>query len=302
VGTPVASVYRGEGIEMLTVLAPAKINLTLEVLGKRPDGFHEIRSIIQTIDLCDRLDFQPSENVSIKSDMADWTAGESLVSKAVNLIQQVIGYSKGVTIEVKKRIPLLSGLGGDSSDASAVLRGLNQLWELNLSLERLLELARQLGSDVSLFLYGGTALVEGRGEIITPLVPLPHHWVVLAVPPMPRLPGKTKQLYDSLRVNHYTDGQITQKLIEELKHGKGFDSSLIFNTFENVAFTKFPGLDVAREHFKKISNTDVHLAGSGPALFSLVGNRNRAEEICTLLQNQRLEPYLTETLVEIVKI
>jgi 4-diphosphocytidyl-2-C-methyl-D-erythritol kinase len=298
----VACVRRGEKIEMLTVLAPAKINLTLEVLGKRPDGFHEIRSIIQTIDLCDRLDFQPGEDISIKSDMPDWTAEESLVSKTVSLLQQATGYSKGVTIEVKKRIPLQSGLGGDSSDASAVLRGLNQLWELNLSRERLLELARQLGSDVSFFLYGSTTLVEGRGEIITPLPPLLHQWVVLAVPPVPRLPGKTKQLYDSLGANHYTDGQITQRMVEELKAGREFDSSLLFNTFENIAFTKFPGLDVAREHFKKISNTDVHLAGSGPALFSLVGNRNRAEEICTLLQNQRLEPYLTETLVEIVKI
>jgi 4-diphosphocytidyl-2-C-methyl-D-erythritol kinase len=287
---------------MTTVLAPAKINLTLEVLGKRPDGFHKIRSVIQTINLCDRLDFQASEDVSIKSDMPDWTAGESLVSKAVNLIQQQTGYSKGVAIEVTKRIPLMSGLGGDSSNAAAVLRGLNQLWELNLSRDSLLELARQLGSDVSFFLYGGTALVEGRGEIVTPLPPLLHQWVVLAVPPVPSLPDKTKQLYESLSSNHYTDGQITRRMVEELKAGREFDSSLLFNTFENVAFTKFPGLDVAREHLKKIGNTDVHIAGSGPALFSLVNNKNRAEEICTLLQNQRLEPYLTETLVEIVKI
>jgi len=287
---------------MLTVLAPAKINLTLEVLSKRPDGFHEIRSVIQTIDLCDRLDFQSSRKVTFKCDTLDWIAEESLVSKAVTLLQQATGCSKGVTIKVKKGIPLLAGLGGDSSDTAAVLRGLNQLWGLDLSLKKLLGLARQLGSDVSFFLYGGTALVEGRGEIVTPLPPLPHWWVVLAIPPVPRLPGKTKQLYESLKANHYTDGGITQRLVKELKTGGEFGPSLLFNTFENVAFTRFSGLDVSREHFVKIGATDVHLAGSGPALFTMVEDKDKAEELCILLQNQNLEPYLTETLTDIEKI
>jgi len=287
---------------MLTVLAPAKINLTLEVLAKRQDGFHEIRSVIQTINLCDSLSFQLSQDITFEPDMPDWIAEESLVSRAVSLLKETTGCSEGVTVEVKKRIPMMSGLGGDSSDAAAVLRGLNQLWGLNLSKDKLLELARQLGSDVAFFLYGGTALVEGRGEIVTPLPPLPHRWVVLAIPPVPRLPGKTKQLYESLGANHYTDGQITQRLAEELKAGGEFTSSLLFNTFENVAFTSFAGLDVSRSHFVKIGAADVHLAGSGPALFTVVKDKDKAEELCILLQNQRLEPYLTETLAEIEKI
>jgi 4-diphosphocytidyl-2-C-methyl-D-erythritol kinase len=286
----------------LTVLAPAKVNLTLEVLSKRPDGFHEIRSVIQAINLCDRLSFQSSQNVTFKCDMPGWIAGESLVSKAVALFQQATGGSKGVAIEIQKGIPLLAGLGGDSSDAAAVLRGLNQLWGLNLSLARLLELARQLGSDVSFFLYGGTALVEGRGGIVIPLPPLPHQWVVLAIPPVPRLTGKTKQLYESLRANHYTDGEITRRLVEALRTEGGFTSSLLFNTFENVAFTRFSGLGVVREHFVKMGATDVHLAGSGPALFTMVEDKDKAEELCILLQNQNLEPYLTETLADIEKI
>ncbi len=287
---------------MLTILAPAKINLTLEVLGKRTDGFHEIRSVIQAINLCDRLHFQSSQEVTFKSDMPEWIAEESLVSRAVSLLQQATGHSKGVTIEVRKRIPLLSGLGGDSSDAAAVLRGLNQLWELGLPQEKLLELSRQLGSDVSFFLYGGTALVEGRGEIVNPLPPLPHRWVVLAMPPVPRLPGKTKQLYESLKASHYTDGQITRRLVEELKVGREFTSSLLFNTFENVAFTRFSGLSVSRSHFVKMGATDVHLAGSGPALFTLVEDKDKAEELCLLLQKQRMGPYFTETLGSIEKI
>ncbi len=299
---PVAGIYRGGGIDLLTVLAPAKINLTLEVLAKRRDGFHEIRSVIQTINLCDSLLFQSSQKVTFKSDKPDWIAEESLVSRAVSLLQQAAGCSKGVTIEVEKRIPLLSGLGGDSSDAAAILRGLNQLWGLNLSLEKLLELAKQLGSDVSFFLYGGTAMVEGRGEIVNPLPPLPHRWIVLAMPPVPRLPGKTKQLYESLEANHYTDGQITRRLVEELKAGREFTSSLLFNTFENVAFSRFSGLGVVREHFVKMGASDVHLAGSGPALFTLVKDKDKAEELCILLQKQRMEPYLTETLGSIEKI
>ena len=281
---------------MITVLAPAKLNLTLEVLAKRRDGFHEIRSVIQTINLCDSLHFQSGESIEFKSDLPDWIAEESLVSKATSLLQQVTGCSKGVTVEVKKRIPLVSGLGGDSSDAAAILRGLNQLWGLGLSQGELLELAWQLGSDVAFFLYGGTALVEGRGEIVTPLAPLPHSWVVLVMPPVSRLPGKTKQLYDTIRATHYTDGQITERLVKELRAGREFTLSLLFNTFENVAFTRFSELSVYREHMVKVGASDVHLAGSGPALFTLRKEKAQAEELYIRLQQQRLESYLTDTL------
>ena len=117
---------------MLTISAPAKLNLTLEVLAKRRDGFHEVRSVMQTINLCDSFSFQSGENIEFKCDMPGWIAEESLVSRAAGLLQEATGCSKGATITVSKRIPLLSGLGGDSSDAAATLRGLNQLWGLGL--------------------------------------------------------------------------------------------------------------------------------------------------------------------------
>ena len=287
---------RERKIEMLTLSAPAKVNLTLEALGKRQDDFHEIRSVIQTIDLCDKLNFQPAHETSFKSDMAEWNAEESLVSRVVDLMRQTSGYSGGVAIEVEKRIPLMVGLGGDSSDAAATLRGLNQLWGLNLPLDKLLKMARQLGSDVAFFLYGGTALVEGRGEIVTPLSPLPHSWVVLMTPPVLRLPGKTKQLYGALRAAHYTDGQITERLAKELKAGREFTPSLLFNTFENVAFAHFSELSVYRERMLKVGASDVYLAGSGPALFALLKDKTRAEELYLCLQRQRLESYLAEIL------
>jgi 4-diphosphocytidyl-2-C-methyl-D-erythritol kinase len=287
---------------MLTVLAPAKLNLTLEVLAKRPDGYHEIRSVIQAINLCDSLRFQSSQNVIFKSNFPDWVPGKSLVPKAVSLLQETTECSKGATIEVSKRIPLMSGLGGDSSDAAATLRGLNKLWALGLSQEKLLELATRLGSDVAFFIYGGTALVEGRGERVTPLPPLPHKWVVLVVPDVPRQPGKTKQLYASLKATHYTDGQITERLVAALREGREFTPSLLFNTFENVAFTHFAQLEVHREHLLKIGAENIHLAGSGPTLFTLIKDETQAEELCIRLKQQGLKSHITDTLTTIDRV
>ena len=281
---------------MLTILAPAKINLTLEVLAKRRDGFHEICSVIQTINLCDSLHFQLSQTIEFECDLPNWIPEDSLVSKAISLLQEDTRCAKGATIEINKRIPLMSGLGGDSSDAAAILRGLNKLWGLSLSQEKLLELAARLGSDVAFFLYGGTALVTGRGEVVAPLLSLPHMWVLVMMIPVPRLPGKTERLYASLNVSHYTDGQITEKLVEKLREGREFAPSLLFNTFENVVFDHFSQLSECREHFVKVGATDIHLAGSGPALFTLVKDKAQAEEIYISLQQQGLECYLTETI------
>jgi len=280
---------------MLTILAPAKINLTLEVLAERPDGYHEIRSVIQTINLCDRLRLRLSHNMQFRCDNPELVVEEGLMARAAALLQQATGCAKGATIEITKRIPLTSGLGGDSSDAAAILYGLNKLWQLGLSPKELLELAPRLGSDVAFFLYGGTALAEGRGEIITPLPPLPHRWVVLMIPDVPREPGKTQKLYASLKINHYTDGQITERFIKALKAGGEFKPSMLFNTFENVAFDRFSGLKVYKEHIIKLGAPHVNLAGSGPALFTLVEDRAEAERIYENLQKQGLESYLAET-------
>lgn len=280
---------------MPDVKAPAKINLTLEVLGERPDGFHEIRSVIQTIDLYDRLRFRPSRQLRFSCDNPDFVMEESLVTRAAALLQEASGFSKGATIEIKKRIPLVAGLGGDSSDAAAVLSRLNKLWKLGLSPAQLLELAPRLGSDVAFFLYGGTALVGGRGEEVTALPPLPRRWVVLLVPPFSRMEEKTRKLYASLKSSHYTDGQITEKLVKVLNEGRGFKPSMLFNTFENVAFDLFPRLKLYKDHFVKLGAYNVHLAGSGPALFALLDDEMQAENLHARCEQQGLESYLAET-------
>ena len=283
---------------MLTLLAPAKLNLTLEALAKRPDGYHEIRSVTQAINLCDSLHFQLGQNIEFKSAVPKWLPEKSLVSKAASLLQETTGCPKGATIEVNKRIPLMSGLGGDSSDAAATLCGLNQLWDLGLPLPELVKLASQLGSDVAFFLYGGTALVRGRGEIVTPLSSLPHMWVVLAIP-VPRIPGKTERLYASLKSGHYTDGQITDRFITTLTGGRKITSSMLFNVFESVAFDMFDRLREYREQFLKAGAESVHLAGSGPALFTLVKDKLQADKIYQGLRRQGLESYLAETLASV---
>jgi len=289
-------------MSMLTIQAPAKLNLTLEVLGERQDGFHEIRSVIQTINLCDSLHFQLAQDVEFRSDVPDWASEKSLVSKATSLIRKATGCTKGTTIEVNKRIPWLSGLGGDSSDAAAILRGLNEFWGLALSLKELLELAAQLSSDASFFLLGGTALAEGRGEIVTPLPSLPHMWVVLMMPLVPREPGKTKRLYNSLKASHYTEGEVTDRFVASLTRGREVISSSLFNVFDEAALDNFAGLGKYQQQFLRAGAQEVHLAGSGPALFTLVRDKAQAEKIYQNLQEQGLESYLSDTLPVIEKV
>jgi 4-diphosphocytidyl-2-C-methyl-D-erythritol kinase len=280
---------------MLTLKAPAKINLTLEVLGKRQDGYHEIRSVIQTISLYDSLRFQLSRSIEFKSNQSDWVAGESLVSKAASLLQGITGSEKGAMVEIDKHIPLLSGLAGDSSDAATVLRGLNKLWGLGLSRDRLAEVASLLGSDVAFFLYGGTALVKGRGEIVTPLPPPSPVCVVLLIPEVPRASGKTKRLYAKMETGHHTSGQITDRFVDQLTKGGEVIPSMLFNAFDAVARDSYAGIADYWEQFLRAGAEAVHLAGSGPTLFTITKNRAEAEKIYLCLQEEKLTCCLVQT-------
>jgi 4-diphosphocytidyl-2-C-methyl-D-erythritol kinase len=156
----------------LRVLAPAKVNLFLEVLGKRPDGYHEIATLMMAIDLTDVLDLSPSEDgsLSLTCDEPDLSTGpDNLVLKAALRLRAKTGTMSGATIRLTKRIPWAAGLGGGSSDAAATLKGLNELWKLGLSREELSAIGAELGSDVPFFLNGNAAWCTGRGEIIEPV-------------------------------------------------------------------------------------------------------------------------------------
>jgi len=276
---------------MLTVYAPAKINLVLEVLGKDND-YHRISSIVQSIDLCDVLNFQLDEEVCFECDVPSLKR-DNLITRAVTLLKESTKCSLGARIELRKHIPWGVGLGGGSSDAAATLLALNELWELRLSLPELVQLASELGSDVPFFIHKGTALVEGKGEKVAPLPSLPSIYFVLLVPPLPKISGKTKQMYGKLNAAHYTEGRFIQQALSYLKQGKAIDHSLMFNVFEMVAFDFFPGLDKYRKTLEEAGAPGVYLAGSGPCLFTFFSEERQAKVISLNLRGQGLECYVT---------
>jgi 4-diphosphocytidyl-2-C-methyl-D-erythritol kinase len=278
---------------MLTVYAPAKINLVLEVLGKDND-YHRISSIVQSIDLCDVLNFQPDEEICFECDEPSLKR-DNLVTRAATLLKASTKCSRGARIELRKHIPWGVGLGGGSSDAAATLLALNELWGLGLSLSELVHLASKLGSDVTFFIHKGTALIEGKGEKVTPLPSLPATWFVLLVPPLPKISGKTKQMYDRLDTTHFTEGQFVQQALSSWRQGKAIDPSLMFNVFEKVAFDFFPGLDKYRKTLEEAGAPGVYLAGSGPCLFTFFSEEKRARELFSCLKKQRLECYLASS-------
>ena len=278
-------------LAMLTVYAPAKINLVLEVLGKDND-YHRISSIVQSIDLCDVLNFQLDEEVCFECDVPSLKR-DNLVPQAATLLKKSTRYSLGARIELRKHIPWGVGLGGGSSDAAATLLALNELWELGLPLSELVHLASKLGSDVTFFIHRGTALVEGKGEKVTPLPSLPATFFVLLVPPLPKIPGKTRQMYDRLDAAYYTEGRFVQQAMSSLRQGKAIGHSLMFNVFEKVAFGLFPGLAKYRKALEEAGAPGVYLAGSGPCLFTFFSEAKQAKVISLNLIGQKLECYVT---------
>lgn len=270
---------------MLTVPAYAKINLTLEVLGRYDDGYHEIASIMQLIDLHDTLSFEPREDIQLSCDIPELCTGDNLAIRAAKLLGEVAGSTRGALITLQKGIPLDSGLGGGSSDAAAALRALNELWELDLPIEQLRELAAKVGSDVAFFLDGRTALATGRGETITALSSPPEAWVVLLKPPFNVL-KKTQRMYASLEPRHWTSGTVTQRMAKALERGDQDFHALCFNVFEEVAFSFFCGLDKYRDAFQDSGAPSVHLAGAGPALYAIVPSRAEAEAIVSRLKGE----------------
>ena len=275
---------------MLTVYAPAKINLVLEVLGKNND-YHQISSIVQSIDLCDVLNFQLDEEIhfdctepSLKRD--------NLVTQAAALLKESTKCSMGARIELRKHIPWGVGLGGGSSDAAATLIALNDLWRLGLPLSEMVHLSSKLGSDVPFFIHKGTALVEGKGEKVTPLPSLSSTSFVLLVPPLPKMSGKTKQMYNHLRVADFTEGNFVEQALISLRQGKTIQYDLIFNVFEKIAFDLFPKLDKYSKILKEEGAPRIYLAGAGPCLFTFFSEAKEAGELFSRLQKRKLECYL----------
>ena len=274
--------------------AYAKINLTLELLSKREDGYHEVRSILQTVDLADVLSVDHALELTLEAEVPALQLEDNLVLRAARLLQRESGSSQGARLSLKKQIPITAGLGGGSSDAAATLVGLNALWGLGFDLERLSGIAAQLGSDVPFFIRGGTALVEGRGEMITSLPDPPEAWLVLACLPF-QMPEKTAELYKAVYPAMFTRGEYTRFLAAEIAGGQRVSPLNLRNAFEGLAYVTFPGLREFYQEFERAGAAGIRLSGAGPALFSMVEGPDQGRELLQRCDRRGLPAYLVKT-------
>ena len=283
------------GVPKVTIEAPAKVNLTLEVLGKREDGYHEIASVMQTISLFDILTFSLSDEVKVTTDVPELEGKDNLVYRAAMLLRETSGVSAGAEIRLDKQIPLAAGLGGGSSDAAATLLGLGRLWGLELGEGELKGLAAQLGSDVPFFLTGGTALVEGRGERVSNVKTPPTLWLVVAFSGH-RLENKTANAYRALSHTDHTDGCRTADLVKQIEAGAEINHDSFFNVFDSIAAQIFPGIDGSWSILQVASGGPVHLSGAGPTLFCRVDGPEEGQIVVTECAARGLDSRLVRTL------
>jgi 4-diphosphocytidyl-2-C-methyl-D-erythritol kinase len=263
----------------LLVKAPAKINLSLDVLNKRPDGYHEVEMIMTTIDLADRIELSLLEQDRIVIHSHNRFVPDdqrNLAYQAAHLLKQRFEIKKGVVITIDKSIPVAAGLAGGSSDAAATLRGLNQLWGLGLTLDELAKIGAEIGSDVSFCVYGGTALAKGRGEEITELPAPPTCWVILAKPFIGVSTADVYRRLDVSRVEHPNTEEMIKSIVngnyQQVCHNMG-------NVLESVTLNVHPEVALIKEQMKRFGADSVLMSGSGPTVFGLVRHDSRMHRI-----------------------
>ena len=277
----------------LTALAYAKINLTLEVLGRRDDGYHDVVTVLQTVSLYDRLTFGPDSEIRVESSVPALSNPDNLAWRAAAALREVTGYAGGARITIEKGIPEAMGLGGGSSDAATTLVGLNRLWGLGLTASDLEDVGRNLGADVPFLVGGGAAIGMGRGDRLTRLRPLPRQSLVM-VCPLANIEEKTRRMYNLLDRESYTRGQVTRALVDAIKQGR-FSWQMLYNAFESMAFDVFPGLDGVMRDMEAVGAHHVSLSGSGPALYTLVTDEEEGRRIRDGLVRRGHRAFLVET-------
>jgi 4-diphosphocytidyl-2-C-methyl-D-erythritol kinase len=264
--------------DSVVVRAPAKVNLYLEVLAKRPDGYHDIATLMVAVDLYDRLEFkeEPSGQVTLSCDDATLSIGpDNLIRRAAGLLKQQTGCPRGARIELTKCIPMAAGLAGGSSDAAATLEGLNQLWQLGLDRTELMKLAAELGSDVAFFFATPAAWCTGRGEIVTP-VPLGRQLDLIVVSPSEGL--STPAVYRGVTVPAQPvsgDAMLRAAAAGDLEAM----GRLLHNRLQEPAERLRPELAALRERLEERQPLGSLLSGSGSSLFALCRDRRDALRI-----------------------
>lgn len=285
---------------MLTLNAYAKINLALDVLYKRPDGYHEVAMIMQAIKLADTVTLTKQPNtIELSVNIPGLPADTSnLAYRAAALLKQYAGTQQGVQIKLDKRIPLAAGLAGGSADAAAVLKGLNTLWELKLSLAELSKLAAQLGSDVPFCLYNSTMLATGRGEILEALPLLPACYVVLA---KPAIEVPTAWVYQQFRADKVSQRPDIAAMRSCLAQGDlAGVAQRLANVLESVTIGAYPEIAKIKELMLTYGAMAALMSGSGPTVFGLVRSREQAEEMACRLQGEGVpEIFVAETVSKV---
>ncbi|KTD88735.1 4-(cytidine 5'-diphospho)-2-C-methyl-D-erythritol kinase [Paenibacillus etheri] len=277
--------------------APAKINLMLDVLHKRADGFHEVEMIMTMVDLADRLELSelPRDTIIISSQAGYIPLDEkNLAFQAARLIKERYNVKSGVHIHLDKRIPVAAGLAGGSSDAAATLRGLNRLWRLGIPAQELQELGAELGSDVPFCVTGGTALATGRGEKLTPIKNPPQCWVVLAKPP---INVSTAEVYGRVRSNNIDVHPSARKMQDAIEAGDfGGVCNHLGNVLEDVTLKLHPEVQQLKEAMIKLGADGVLMSGSGPTVFGLVSKQSKVARIYNGLRGFCKEVYAVRSL------
>ncbi|MEO7003031.1 MAG: 4-(cytidine 5'-diphospho)-2-C-methyl-D-erythritol kinase [Ktedonobacterales bacterium] len=250
--------------------AYAKVNLTLAVLGRRADGYHRLSSVMQTISLHDTLRLSAAKarepkRVTCFCDLDGLPMAENLAYRAAILLQRAACVTAGVSIEAQKVIPAQGGLGGGSSDAAAILNALNILWAVGYDAARLEALGAQLGSDVPFFIGGGTALIEGRGEVVTPLPDAESLWYVLVKPPVA---VSTAAVFGSLDPAEYDDATASEALVAAIRAGEPLPFERLSNTLERGVMQVYPAIAAARDALLASGAPIVRMSGSGPTLYA----------------------------------
>lgn len=252
----------------MLVKAHAKINLLLDVAGIRPDGYHELTTVMQTLSLCDDVLLEPAPRISLAVEGAGLTAGpENLAWRAAELLRQRTGFRGGAGIRLIKKIPLAAGLAGGSADAAAVLLGLNKMWQLDLEMHELSLLGAELGSDVPFCLWGGTALCQGRGELVTPLPALPPAGVLLVKPALGVSTADVYRHYDALPEPGHQD---SRPMLTAVKDENLFAvAKNLGNSLEQVTLTQHPEIGLIKDEIAAAGAAGVLMSGSGPTVFGL---------------------------------
>lgn len=277
--------------------APAKINLLLDVLRKRDDGYHEVEMIMTMVDLADRLEMEelPRDTIIISSQVGYIPLDEkNLAFQAAKLIKERYDVRKGVYIHLDKKIPVAAGLAGGSSDAAAALRGLNRLWGLGISENELCDLGAELGSDVPFCVKGETAIARGRGEKLEHIAAPPQCWVVLAKPP---INVSTADVYGKLRANEIIAHPSISNMRDALERGSFQDMcDGLGNVLENVTLELYPEVLQLKESMLRLGADGVLMSGSGPTVFGLVSKEGKLPRIYNGLRGFCKEVYVVRML------